>query len=226
MNLTIASATWIELLNEIQSDEEYGLVKATETSPLVMIEYSSPNTNKPLHLGHVRNNLLGNALANIVAANGNKVVKTNIVNDRGIHICKSMLAWKKYGNGETPESTGKKGDHLVGDYYVSFDKHYKAELAELMEKGMTKEEAEAASPLMQEAREMLVKWEAGDPEVRVLWEMMNNWVYAGFDETYRKMGVGFDKIYYESNTYLEGKEKVMEGLEKGFSSKRRRLCLG
>ena len=218
LNLTIASATWIELLNEIQSDEEYGLVKATETSPLVMIEYSSPNTNKPLHLGHVRNNLLGNALANIVAANGNKVVKTNIVNDRGIHICKSMLAWKKYGNGETPESTGKKGDHLVGDYYVSFDKHYKAELAELMEKGMTKEEA--ASPLMQEAREMLVKWEAGDPEVRALWEMMNNWVYAGFDETYRKMGVGFDKIYYESNTYLEGKEKVMEGLEKGFFFKK------
>ena len=216
LNLTIASATWIELLNEIQSDEEYGLVKATETSPLVMIEYSSPNTNKPLHLGHVRNNLLGNALANIVAANGNKVVKTNIVNDRGIHICKSMLAWKKYGNGETPESTGKKGDHLVGDYYVSFDKHYKAELAELMEKGMTKEEAEAASPLMQEAREMLVKWEAGDPEVRALWEMMNNWVY----ETYRKMGVGFDKIYYESNTYLEGKEKVMEGLEKGFFFKK------
>ena len=220
LNLTIASATWIELLNEIQSDEEYGLVKATETSPLVMIEYSSPNTNKPLHLGHVRNNLLGNALANIVAANGNRVVKTNIVNDRGIHICKSMLAWKKYGNGETPESTGKKGDHLVGDYYVSFDKHYKAELAELMEKGMTKEEAEAASPLMQEAREMLVKWEAGDPEVRALWEMMNNWVYAGFDETYRKMGVGFDKIYYESNTYLEGKEKVMEGLEKGFFFKK------
>ena len=220
LNLTIASATWIELLNEIQSDEQYGLVKATEASPLVMIEYSSPNTNKPLHLGHVRNNLLGNALANIDAANGNRVVKTNIVNDRGIHICKSMLAWKKYGNGETPESTGKKGDHLVGDYYVSFDKHYKAELAELMEKGMTKEEAEAASPLMQEAREMLVKWEAGDPEVRSLWEMMNSWVYAGFDETYQKMGVSFDKIYYESNTYLEGKEKVMEGLEKGFFFKK------
>ena len=220
LNLTIASATWIELLNEIQSDEQYGLVKATEASPLVMIEYSSPNTNKPLHLGHVRNNLLGNALANIVAANGNRVVKTNIVNDRGIHICKSMLAWKKYGNGETPESTGKKGDHLVGDYYVSFDKHYKAELAGLMEKGMTKEEAEAASPLMQEAREMLVKWEAGDPEVRSLWEMMNSWVYAGFDETYQKMGVSFDKIYYESNTYLEGKEKVMEGLEKGFFFKK------
>ncbi|ANU59031.1 MULTISPECIES: arginine--tRNA ligase [Bacteroides] len=228
LNLTIASATWIELLNEIQADEQYGLVKATETSPLVMIEYSSPNTNKPLHLGHVRNNLLGNALANIVAANGNKVVKTNIVNDRGIHICKSMLAWKKYGNGETPETSGKKGDHLVGDYYVSFDKHYKAELAELMAgftaQGMSDDEAkakaEAASPLMQEAREMLVKWEAGDPEIRGLWEMMNNWVYAGFDETYKKMGVSFDKIYYESNTYLEGKEKVMEGLEKGFFFKK------
>lgn len=228
LNLTIASATWIELLNEIQADEQYGLVKATETSPLVMIEYSSPNTNKPLHLGHVRNNLLGNALANIVAANGNKVVKTNIVNDRGIHICKSMLAWKKYGNGETPETSGKKGDHLVGDYYVSFDKHYKAELSELMAgftaQGMSDDEAkakaEAASPLMQEAREMLVKWEANDPEVRGLWEMMNNWVYAGFDETYKKMGVSFDKIYYESNTYLEGKEKVMEGLEKGFFFKK------
>ena len=228
LNLTIASATWIELLNEIQADEQYGLVKATETSPLVMIEYSSPNTNKPLHLGHVRNNLLGNALANIVAANGNKVVKTNIVNDRGIHICKSMLAWKKYGNGETPETSGKKGDHLVGDYYVSFDKHYKAEVKELMAQftaqGMNDEEAkakaEAESPLMQEAREMLVKWEAGDPEVRGLWEMVNNWVYAGFDETYKMMGVGFDKIYYESNTYLEGKEKVMEGLEKGFFFKK------
>ena len=228
LNLTIASATWIDLLNEIQADEQYGLVKATETSPLVMIEYSSPNTNKPLHLGHVRNNLLGNALANIVAANGNKVVKTNIVHDRGIHICKSMLAWKKYGNGETPETSGKKGDHLVGDYYVSFDKHYKAEVKELMTEfaaqGMSEDEAkakaEAASPLMQEAREMLVKWEAGDPEIRGLWEMMNNWVYAGFDETYRKMGVSFDKIYYESNTYLEGKEKVMEGLEKGFFFKK------
>ena len=228
LNLTIASATWIDLLNEIQADEQYGLVKATETSPLVMIEYSSPNTNKPLHLGHVRNNLLGNALANIVAANGNKVVKTNIVNDRGIHICKSMLAWKKYGNGETPETSGKKGDHLVGDYYVSFDKHYKAEVKELMTEfaaqGMSEDEAkakaEAASPLMQEAREMLVKWEAGDPEIRGLWEMMNNWVYAGFDETYRKMGVSSDKIYYESNTYLEGKEKVMEGLEKGFFFKK------
>ena len=228
LNLTIASATWIELLNEIQADEQYGLMQFTDASPLVMIEYSSPNTNKPLHLGHVRNNLLGNALANIVAANGNKVVKTNIVNDRGIHICKSMLAWKKYGNGETPETSGKKGDHLVGDYYVSFDKHYKAEVKELMAKftaqGMSDDEAkakaEAESPLMQEAREMLVKWEAGDPEVRGLWEMMNNWVYAGFDETYKKMGVGFDKIYYESNTYLEGKEKVMEGLEKGFFYKK------
>ena len=220
LNLTVASATWIELLNEIHADAQYGIVSADENAPLVMIEYSSPNTNKPLHLGHVRNNLLGNALANIVMANGNKVVKTNIVNDRGIHICKSMLAWQKYGNGETPESSGKKGDHLVGDYYVAFDKHYKAEVAELMEKGMTKEEAEAASPLMNEAREMLVKWEAGDPEVRALWQMMNNWVYEGFDETYRKMGVGFDKIYYESNTYLEGKEKVMEGLEKGFFFKK------
>ena len=228
LNLTIASATWIELLNEIQADEQYGLVKATETSPLVMIEYSSPNTNKPLHLGHVRNNLLVNELDNFVAANGNMVVKTNILHDRGIHICKSMLAWKKYGNGETPETSGKKGDHLVGDYYVSFDKHYKAELAELMAgftaQGMSDDEAkakaEAASPLMQEAREMLVKWEAGDPEIRGLWEMMNNWVYAGFDETYKKMGVSFDKIYYESNTYLEGKEKVMEGLEKGFFFKK------
>ncbi|MDK2380916.1 MULTISPECIES: arginine--tRNA ligase [Bacteroides] len=220
LNLTIASAAWIELLNEIHADAQYGIVSADENAPLVMIEYSSPNTNKPLHLGHVRNNLLGNALANIVMANGNKVVKTNIVNDRGIHICKSMLAWQKYGNGETPESSGKKGDHLVGDYYVAFDKHYKAEVAELMEKGMTKEEAEAASPLMNEAREMLVKWEAGDPEVRALWQMMNNWVYEGFGETYRKMGVGFDKIYYESNTYLEGKEKVMEGLEKGFFFKK------
>ena len=228
LNLTIASATWIELLNEIQADEQYGLMQVTDASPLVMIEYSSPNTNKPLHLGHVRNNLLGNALANIVAANGNKVVKTNIVNDRGIHICKSMLAWKKYGNGETPETSGKKGDHLVGDYYVSFDKHYKAEVKELMAKftaqGMNDDEAkakaEAESPLMQEAREMLVKWEAGDPEVRGLWEMMNNWVYAGFDETYKMMGVDFDKIYYESQTYLEGKGKVLEGLDKGIFYRR------
>ena len=228
LNLTIASSEWIELLNMIHADERYGIMAADADSPLVMIEYSSPNTNKPLHLGHVRNNLLGNALANIIMANGNKVVKTNIVNDRGIHICKSMLAWKLYGNGETPESSGKKGDHLVGDYYVSFDKHYKAEVKELMTEfaaqGMSEDEAkakaEAASPLMQEAREMLVKWEAGDPEIRGLWEMMNNWVYAGFDETYRKMGVSFDKIYYESNTYLEGKEKVMEGLEKGFFFKK------
>lgn len=224
LNLTIASSAWIELLNGIHADKQYGIVAATDNSPLVMIEYSSPNTNKPLHLGHVRNNLLGNALANIVAANGNKVVKTNIVNDRGIHICKSMLAWQKYGNGETPESSGKKGDHLIGDYYVSFDKHYKAEVKELMAKfqseGMNEEEAkakaEAESPLMKEAREILVKWEANDPEVRALWKKMNDWVYAGFDETYRMMGVTFDKIYYESNTYLEGKEKVMEGLEKGF----------
>ena len=224
LNLTIASSAWIELLNGIHADKQYGIMAATDNSPLVMIEYSSPNTNKPLHLGHVRNNLLGNALANIVAANGNKVVKTNIVNDRGIHICKSMLAWQKYGNGETPESSGKKGDHLIGDYYVSFDKHYKAEVKELMAKfqseGMNEEEAkakaEAESPLMKEAREMLVKWEAIDPEVRALWKKMNDWVYAGFDETYRMMGVTFDKIYYESNTYLEGKEKVMEGLEKGF----------
>ena len=224
LNLTIASSAWIELLNGIHADAKYGIVAATDNAPLVMIEYSSPNTNKPLHLGHVRNNLLGNALANIISANGNRVVKTNIVNDRGIHICKSMLAWQKYGNCETPESSGKKGDHLIGDYYVAFDKHYKAEVKELMAKfqseGMSEEEAktkaEAESPLMKEAREMLVKWEAGDPEVRTLWKKMNDWVYAGFDETYRMMGVTFDKIYYESETYLEGKEKVMEGLEKGF----------
>lgn len=228
LNLTIASSAWIELLNALHADKQYGIVAADENSPLVMIEYSSPNTNKPLHLGHVRNNLLGNALANIVAANGNKVVKTNIVNDRGIHICKSMLAWQKYGKGETPESSGKKGDHLIGDYYVAFDKHYKAEVKELSEKfrgeGMSEEEAkakaEAESPLMKEAREMLVKWEANDPEVRALWKKMNDWVYAGFDETYRMMGVTFDKIYYESDTYLEGKEKVMEGLEKGFFYKK------
>ena len=215
LNLTIATSAWVELLNTIHTNEHYGITEPTDESPLVMIEYSSPNTNKPLHLGHVRNNLLGNAMANIIAANGNKVVKTNIVNDRGIHICKSMLAWLKYGNGETPESSGKKGDHLIGDYYVAFDKHFKAEVAELMEKGMTKEEAEAASPLMKEAREMLVKWEAGDEEVRNLWRTMNSWVYAGFDETYKMMGVNFDKIYYESETYLEGKEKVLEGLDKG-----------
>ncbi len=223
LNLTVAPAAWIELLNGVHADGCYGITPAAPDAPLVMIEYSSPNTNKPLHLGHVRNNLLGNALANIIAANGNRVVKTNIVNDRGIHICKSMLAWLKYGNGETPESSGKKGDHLIGDYYVAFDKHYKAEVKELTEqytaRGMAAEEAkakaEADSPLMKEAREMLVKWEANDPEVRGLWKRMNDWVYAGFDETYRMMGVSFDKIYYESQTYLEGKAKVLEGLEKG-----------
>lgn len=224
LNLTIASDCWTALLNEIHADPHYGITEPGADAPLVMIEYSSPNTNKPLHLGHVRNNLLGWALANVMAANGNRVVKTNIVNDRGIHICKSMLAWLKYGNGETPESSGKKGDHLIGDYYVAFDKHYKAEVKELtaqyLAEGLGEDEAkaraEAQSPLMLEAREMLRKWEAGDPEVRALWKRMNDWVYAGFDETYRMMGVGFDKIYYESNTYLEGKDKVMEGLEKGF----------
>lgn len=220
LNLTVASSCWISLLNDIHAAEHYGIVRATENSPLVMIEYSSPNTNKPLHLGHVRNNLLGYSLSCIMAANGNKVVKTNIVNDRGIHICKSMLAWKKWGNGATPESTGKKGDHLIGDFYVLFSNKLKEETNTLEAQGMTKEEAEAASPLMQEAREMLRKWEAGDPEVRSLWEMMNNWVYAGFNETYKMMGVDFDKIYYESNTYLEGKEKVLEGLEKGIFYRR------
>ena len=228
LNLVIADACWVSLLSDIQEDKNYGLKPVTESSPLVMIEYSSPNTNKPLHLGHVRNNLLGWALAQVMQANGNKVVKTNIVNDRGIHICKSMLAWLKWGNGETPESTGKKGDHLIGDYYVAFDKHYRAELKELTEKfvaeGMdeeaAKERAEKESPLMQEARAMLVKWEQNDPEVRGLWKKMNDWVYAGFDETYKALGVGFDKIYYESQTYLEGKEKVMEGLEKGFFYRR------
>ena len=228
LNMVIADACWASLLSEIQQDEHYGLTPVTHASPLVMIEYSSPNTNKPLHLGHVRNNLLGWALAQVMEANGNRVVKTNIVNDRGIHICKSMLAWLKWGNGETPESTGKKGDHLIGDYYVAFDKHYRAELKELTDKfvaeGMTeeaaKERAEKESPLMQEARQMLVKWEQNDPEVRALWEKMNSWVYAGFDETYKALGVGFDKIYYESQTYLEGKEKVMEGLEKGFFYRR------
>ena len=215
LNLTIASKEWINMLAEINSQEQYGFRQATENSPLVMIEYSSPNTNKPLHLGHVRNNLLGASLANIMQANGNKVVKTNIVNDRGIHICKSMLAWQKWGNGETPESSGKKGDHLIGDYYVAFDKHYKEEVAQLMDKGMSKAEAEANAPLIKEAHEMLVKWEAGDAEVRALWEKMNSWVYAGFDETYKRMGVSFDKIYYESNTYIDGKNKVLEGLEKG-----------
>lgn len=215
LNLVIAPAYWAGLLHEIDNDAQYGFTKATEQSPLVMIEYSSPNTNKPLHLGHVRNNLLGYSLSRIMEANGNRVVKTNIVNDRGIHICKSMLAWQKWGNGVTPETAGKKGDHLIGDFYVLFDKHYKAEVAALMEEGKSKEEAEAASPLMQEAREMLRLWEAGDEHVRSVWRMMNEWVYAGFDETYRRMGVDFDKIYYESETYLEGKEKVLEGLEKG-----------
>ena len=215
LNLTIASSEWIGMLADINQQSQFGFQPVTDQSPLVMIEYSSPNTNKPLHLGHVRNNLLGASLANIMQANGNKVVKTNIVNDRGIHICKSMLAWLKWGNGETPESAGKKGDHLIGDYYVAFDKHYKAEIEELMQKGMSKEEAEANAPLIKEAHEMLVKWEAGDPEVRALWEKMNSWVYAGFDETYKRMGVSFDKIYYESNTYIDGKKKVLEGLDKG-----------
>lgn len=223
LNLVIASEAWTDLLNDINSDAKYGEKPVTADSDLVMIEYSSPNTNKPLHLGHVRNNLLGWSLAQIMEANGHNVVKTNIVNDRGIHICKSMLAWQKWGNGATPESTGKKGDHLIGDYYVAFDKHYREELAELKAKfaaeGLDEEQAEerakAESPLMAEARAMLLKWEQGDSEVRALWEMMNNWVYAGFDETYKALGVGFDKIYYESNTYLEGKKKVEEGLEKG-----------
>lgn len=215
LNIVIEPTFWNSVLNDIEKTENYGLTAATEESPLVMVEYSSPNTNKPLHLGHVRNNLLGYSLSEILKACGNRVVKTNIVNDRGIHICKSMLAWKKWGQGATPESTGKKGDHLIGDFYVLFDKHYKAELNELIEKGMSQEEAEKASPLMLEAREMLRLWEQKDPEIRGLWEMMNEWVYAGFDETYKRMGVDFDKIYYESNTYLEGKEKVLEGLEKG-----------
>ena len=220
LNLTIACACWIDLLNEINRQPSYGIIPVTEQSPLVMIEYSSPNTNKPLHLGHVRNNLLGYSLSEIMKANGNKVVKTNIVNDRGIHICKSMLAWQKWGNGVTPETAGKKGDHLIGDFYVLFSNKLKEETAALEAKGMTKEEAEAASPLMAEAREMLRKWEAGDKEVRALWEMMNNWVYAGFDETYKMMGVDFDKIYYESQTYLEGKGKVLEGLDKGIFYRR------
>lgn len=223
LNLTIAPAAWISLLNRIDSNPIFGQKTANEQSPLVMIEYSSPNTNKPLHLGHVRNNLLGWSLAKIMEANGNRVVKTNIVNDRGIHICKSMLAWKKWGNGATPESTGKKGDHLIGDYYVAFDQHYRSELAELTAKfkaqGLNDEEAEKRakeeSPLMKEAHNMLVSWEQGDEEVRALWQMMNNWVYQGFDETYKAMGVSFDKIYYESDTYLEGKAKVEAGLDKG-----------
>ena len=223
LNLVIAQAAWTGLLNDINADEKFGEKRVTDESPLVMIEYSSPNTNKPLHLGHVRNNLLGWSLAQIMEANGNKVVKTNIVNDRGIHICKSMLAWQKWGNGITPEQAGKKGDHLVGDFYVLFDKHYKEECKQLQEQyekeGLTAEEAKAKAeheaPLMKETRDMLVKWEANDPEIRGLWEMMNNWVYAGFDETYKALGVGFDKIYYESSTYLAGKKKVEEGLAKG-----------
>lgn len=224
LNLNIAKEAWVGLLNDMHADEKFGEKPVTDQSPLVMIEYSSPNTNKPLHLGHVRNNLLGWSLAQIMQANGNKVVKTNIVNDRGIHICKSMLAWLKWGNGETPESSGKKGDHLIGDYYVAFDKHYRAEVAELKNKFMTDDgldeeaaenKAKEEAPLMKEARQMLVKWEQGDEEVRALWQKMNNWVYAGFDETYKTLGVSFDKIYYESDTYLEGKAKVEEGLEKG-----------
>ena len=223
LNLVIDKKAWLALLNEMNLNEKFGEKPVTEASPLVMIEYSSPNTNKPLHLGHVRNNLLGWSLAQIMEANGNRVVKTNIVNDRGIHICKSMLAWLKFGNGETPETSGKKGDHLIGDYYVAFDKHYRAEVAELKAKyvaeGMDEEQAEKKakeeSPLIKEAHEMLVKWEQNDPEVRALWTKMNDWVYAGFDETYQALGVGFDKIYYESNTYLVGKKKVEEGLAKG-----------
>ena len=215
LNLVVAPAAWLALLNDINADAHYGERQATDDSPLVMIEYSSPNTNKPLHLGHVRNNLLGWSLAQIMQANGNRVVKTNIVNDRGIHICKSMLAWQKWGNGETPESSGKKGDHLIGDYYVAFDKHYREEVKQLVEGGMDEEQAKQEAPLIKEAHEMLVKWEQGDPEVRALWKKMNSWVYAGFDETYRKLGVSFDKIYYESETYLKGKAKVEEGLEKG-----------
>ena len=220
LNLTVSAGCWIDVLEDIDAQEKYGIKKPGKDAPLVMVEYSSPNTNKPLHLGHMRNILLGWAVSNIMEANGNRVVRTNIVNDRGIHICKSMLAWQKYGNGETPASSGKKGDHLVGDYYVAFDKHYKAELEQLMASGMTKEEAEQHSALMQEAREMLVKWEAGDPQVRALWNMMNEWVYAGFDETYKRLGVSFDKIYYESQTYLEGKRQVLSGLDKGIFYKR------
>ncbi len=220
LNIVITPTVWNSVLADILATPDYGIRKVAEDAPLVMVEYSSPNTNKPLHLGHVRNNLLGYSLACILEACGNRVVKTNIVNDRGIHICKSMLAWQKWANGATPESAGVKGDHLIGDCYVAFDKHYKAELKALKEQGMSDEEAEAASTLMQEAREMLRKWEAGDPEVRALWEKMNSWVYAGFDETYRRMGVGFDKIYYESRTYLDGKKKVLEGLEKGIMYRR------
>jgi len=214
LNLSISSSMWIEELMKINNTPDFGFTPATNKSPLYMVEYSSPNTNKPLHLGHVRNNLLGHSLSEILKANGVKVVKTNLVNDRGIHICKSMVAWEKWGNGETPQSSGKKGDHLVGDYYVLFEKNYKAEIEELMKQGLSKEEAEKKSPLMQEAREMLRRWEAGDPEVVALWEMMNQWVYEGFDETYKKLGITFDKVYYESQTYLVGKEMVLEGVKK------------
>ena len=214
LNLCVSHQAWLQLLHVIDSDPHFGTKPQSEDSPLVMIEYSSPNTNKPLHLGHVRNNLLGWSLAQIMAANGNRVIKTNIVNDRGIHICKSMLAWQKWGNGETPESSGKKGDHLIGDYYVLFDKHYREEIRELVAQGVNEEQAKQEAPLIKEAHQMLVKWEQNDPEVRALWEKMNNWVYAGFDETYKKMGVAFDKIYYESQTYLKGKAKVEEGLAK------------
>ena len=220
LNLSINANSWVDLLENIAKDEKFGFKEVTENSPLVMIEYSSPNTNKPLHLGHIRNNLLGFSLSEIMKANGYKVVKTNIVNDRGIHICKSMLAWQKFGNGATPESIGKKGDHLVGDYYVAFDKAYKAEIKELMAGGMDEEDAKKEAPLMKEAQEMLRKWEAGDAEVRTLWKTMNDWVYAGFDETYKRLGVDFDKIYYESDTYLVGKEKVLSGLEKGLFFKK------
>ena len=215
LNLSVSVAAWLNLLDDIDKDDHYGEKTADGNAPLVMIEYSSPNTNKPLHLGHVRNNLLGWSLAQIMQANGNRVVKTNIVNDRGIHICKSMLAWLKWGNGETPETSGKKGDHLIGDYYVAFDKHYREEIKQLVAQGMDEEKAKQEAPLIKEAHDMLVKWEQGDKEVRALWEKMNSWVYAGFDETYKKMGVAFDKIYYESQTYLRGKAKVEEGLEKG-----------
>lgn len=215
LNISLDDSFWIESLNDASGCETFGIIQQSENSPLYMVEFSSPNTNKPLHLGHVRNNLLGDSLCRILEADGKKVIRTNIVNDRGIHICKSMLAWQKWGNGETPESSGKKGDHLVGDYYVAFDKHYKQELKELESSGMSKEQAEASSTLMAEAREMLLKWESGDSEVRNLWANMNSWVFVGFDETYKKMGVRFDKIYYESQTYLPGKEKVLEGLEKG-----------
>ena len=220
LNLSINANSWVDLLEGISKDEKFGFKEVTENSPLVMIEYSSPNTNKPLHLGHIRNNLLGYSLSEIMKANGYKVVKTNIVNDRGIHICKSMLAWQKFGNGATPESIGKKGDHLVGDYYVAFDKAYKAEIKELISGGMDEEEAKKEAPLMKQAQEMLRKWEAGDKEVRALWKTMNDWVYAGFDETYKRLGVDFDKIYYESDTYLVGKEKVLSGLEKGLFFKK------